>query len=139
MSKGKLVHPFVALVVPVLAFIFIGLIVVARLVIGPATQMDIEQQRLRIAFEESSQEEVGNCLSMNTPWRCLQKMSVADAASPAPAGAGHTRVSYLVHKVPAKDALQFCSATKEDNCAEKLVGYGYSNADVLEALRTAKT
>ncbi len=134
MSSGNVVHPFVACVVPGFAFLFVGLIVVGSLVVGPDTQDEIEQKRLRIAFVQSSQEEVANCLSRTTPWRCLQKMEIKDSAAPAPRGVSENRVRYLVRTVPAHDVMKFCKDTGEQNCAEKLVAFGYSNEQILRTM-----
>lgn len=139
MNNEPLVPPVIVVSVAVFGIVFVVLMAIASLIMGPDTPEQIEQRQTRISFEQSSHEEVSNCLSMSTPWRCLQKMSVSDGASPPPAGVTDTRVSYLMKLVSLKDVLQFCTASNEVNCAEKLVGYGYSNQDVLQALRAEKS
>lgn len=107
---------------------------IAAVVSTPLTPEQVEQQKKSAEYSESGRAEVENCLSKTTPWRCLQKMSISDSASNPPAGSDFSRVSYLVKKVPVKNVLQFCMSTNEGNCPEKLVGYGYSNEVVLEAM-----
>lgn len=98
-----------------------------------------EQVQSRITqFEEGGRAEADKCLSKMTPWQCLKRMRYSDENSYHQPGTDFTRVSYLVKTVPAINVLLFCVDAGQENCSEKLVEYGYSNSDVVEAMKSRK-
>jgi hypothetical protein len=78
--------------------------------------------------------DVASCLRGESPWRCFLKLEDMDRTDPVPADAGASRIRRLAKSVSAKEVLAFCNQPRKIDCAEQMIGDGYSRDDIRSAL-----
>jgi hypothetical protein len=88
------------------------------------------------AHQKQIDAEVTQCLSNESPWRCFIKLRDSDGFVPVPRAAIVSRVQRLAETVTAKDVLFFCSEPRKIDCAEQMIGKGYSREVIQAALET---
>lgn len=94
---------------------------------------DEERTHARLV-QESLDGDVASCLRGESPWNCFVKLEAMDRTDPVPADAGASRIRRLAKSVSAGEVLAFCNQPRKIDCAEKMIGDGYSRGDVRSAL-----
>lgn len=78
--------------------------------------------------------DVASCLRGDSPWKCFLKLEDMDRTDPVPTDAGASRIRRLAMSVSATEVLAFCNQPRKIDCAEQMIGDGYSRDDVRSAL-----
>lgn len=94
---------------------------------------DEERTQARLV-QERLDGDVASCLRGESPWNCFVKLETMDRTDPVPADAGASRIRRLAKSVSAGEVLAFCNQPRKIDCAEKMIGDGYSRDDVQSAL-----
>lgn len=84
------------------------------------------QQQARIGYEVSS------CAENENPWRCFAYFDQQDAVNPVASGASRTERFAAI--VPAREVLAFCLEWRKADCADQMIGKGWSRADLVAAM-----
>lgn len=117
------------LVVTVFLFLFGSMLSFAML-LSPS-QEEVAARKELEARERSVAATVRTCLSSQGPWRCFLTLESADAADPVE---GVLRTRELAKITTAKQLLAFCTEPRKVDCADQIVGKGYSSEDILAAM-----
>jgi hypothetical protein len=133
MSAGNFVGGIIV-GVPALVCIYVALV----LPFDPEYQK-MSRERAEIArqaelLQKRLDGDVVSCLRGESPWRCFLKLEDMDRTDPVPADAGASRIRRLAKSVSAKEVLAFCNQPRKIDCAEQMIGDGYSRDDIRSAL-----
>jgi hypothetical protein len=80
--------------------------------------------------------QVKGCVSGENPWRCFVVFEREDALNPVESGASRTeRIAALVS---AREVLAFCLEWRKVDCADRMIGKGWSRADLMAALERSE-
>jgi hypothetical protein len=94
---------------------------------------DEERTQARLV-QERLDGDVASCLRGESPWKCFLKLETMDRTDPVPTDAGASRIRRLAKSVSAKEVLAFCNQPRKIDCAEQMIGDGYSRDDIQSAL-----
>jgi hypothetical protein len=133
MSAGNFVGGIIV-GVPALVCIYVALV----LPFDPEYQK-MSRERAEIArqaelLQKRLDGDVVSCLRGDSPWKCFLKLGDMDRTDPVPPDAGASRIRRLAKSVSAEEVLAFCSQPRKIDCAEQMIGDGYSRSDIQSAL-----
>lgn len=133
MSAGKFLG---AVIVAIPTLLFLDATIISPLQMQFQEEMrkrDEERTQARLV-QERLDGDVASCLRGESPWNCFLKLGDMDRADPVPPDAGASRIRRLATSVSAQEVLAFCNEPRKIDCAEQMIGDGYSRHDVHSAL-----
>jgi hypothetical protein len=72
------------------------------------------------------------CLKDENPWRCFVAFEREDVLRPVSSGA--SRTERMAALTSARDVLAFCLEWRKVDCADRMIGRGWSRDDLMAAL-----
>ncbi|WP_327211332.1 hypothetical protein [Rhizobium leguminosarum] len=87
----------------------------------------------KLAYSRVVDDEVRECLETRGAWRCYEDVLYEDATHRVRYGST-SRVERLARMVDVKEMLAFCDYGSKVDCANRIVGHGYTREQVSSVL-----
>ncbi len=120
------------------AFLGIPTLCSIALVLDPGIAKAARERRQVDAMERHRLEqaqigyEVSSCAENENPWRCFVYFDHQDAVKPVASGA--TRTERFAAIVSARAVLAFCLEWRKVDCADQMIGKGWSRDSLMAAM-----
>lgn len=99
---------------------------------SPEYREKVERQQIALDHLLNVDRDVASCMQTRSSWQCFVAMETLDRTTPAPFGISRTRRVAAV--APAHELISLCLEPRKVDCANRMIGHGYSREDVLAAL-----